>query len=119
MGVVLQLGEVIAAGTGAAEATATTTPRAAAAPGVWHAAAAAATADEGEYFEVSIDEEDFVLLTDPVPLWSSKFCVPSLPFIPLSAAATVALPVLQHLCFLVELLLLPCVLSLLLSLLSL
>lgn len=39
---------------------------------VWHAAAAAATAEEGTYYEVSLDEEDFLLLSDPVNIWSAN-----------------------------------------------
>ena len=38
---------------------------------VWHAAAAAAMADEGNYFEVSLEEEDLVLLSEPVELWNA------------------------------------------------
>ncbi|XP_026191030.1 uncharacterized protein LOC34621607 [Cyclospora cayetanensis] len=39
---------------------------------VWHAAAAAATADAGDYFEVCLEEEDFLLLSNPVELWSAE-----------------------------------------------
>ena len=43
----------------------------AAAARVWNAAAAAATAGFGNYFEVVLEEEDFVVLSQPIEFWSA------------------------------------------------
>ncbi|KAL8425833.1 hypothetical protein ACSSS7_008325 [Eimeria intestinalis] len=71
IGALLQLGKVAARGSSSNSCeAASAAPEAAAAAlaGVWHCAAAAAAADTGDYFEVSLQDEAFTLLSDPVEL---------------------------------------------------